>query len=153
MSTPQPTIPAPVAEVYHPLQQELLNIHVKWQLFRQLFGTDPDRIELLNCCAGVLFGTVQEVMYDDVVLSLFRLADEPGSGQRKNLTLDRLAAVVSSINPPLGNSLQSRSAIIGGLLAPYSDWRHKRIAQRFREGPGTLRRRGLRPPGAEPGGH
>jgi len=48
MSQVQPTMPQPVAEVFRPLRGEVIELHAKWQLFRQLFATDPGRIDLLN---------------------------------------------------------------------------------------------------------
>jgi hypothetical protein len=128
MNAPNATMPNGVAEVYNPLKRELVNIHVKWLLFRQLFATDSGRIELLNRFAGGLFGPVQEVMYDDIVLSLFRFTDPVKTGKYENLTLDRLAEVVGNVNSTLGGAVHVQATIIDSLLAPYADWRDKRIA-------------------------
>jgi hypothetical protein len=128
MNAPTSTMPQTVAEVYRPLWQELVNVHVAWRLFRQLFGTDEARVELLNRYAGGLFGPLYWIMYDDMIVSLFRLSDPMKTGKFENLSFDRLAEVVNTLDPALGNTLKGRSAPIDNLLAPFADWRDKRAA-------------------------
>lgn len=128
MSNPEPPMPAGIAEVYRPLRGELVNIHVQWRLFLQLYGTDPDRIELLNRFAGGLFGVVQEVLYDDLVLAVFRLHDPAKSGKFENLSLPSLVGAVRGVNSQLAASLARGSGDLVALLDPYAEWRNKRIA-------------------------
>lgn len=128
MNQPRPPMPSALAEVFRPLQRELVNIHIKWRLFRQLFGTDQGRIELLNRFAGGLFGVVQEVMYDDLVLALFRIADPRKTGRHENLSLDQLADTAGQFDTGLGARLQASSAAVDAHLAPHSDWRDKLVA-------------------------
>jgi hypothetical protein len=96
-------MPQTVAEVYSPLSEQLVGIHIRWTLYRQLFGTDPARIELLNRFAAVFFGSTQRVMEDELILALCRMSDpaETGRGRnaRQNCTIERLVSVVVAEAP------------------------------------------------------
>jgi hypothetical protein len=120
-------MPRPVAEVFKPLRSEVIQVHAKWQLFRQLFATDPGRIDLLNRFAPTLFGLLQEIMYDDVVLALFRLTEGAATCGKDNCTLPRLADAVAADCPTLGTSVAARQAAVRKLLDGHADWRNKRI--------------------------
>ena len=123
-----PGMLAQVADVFRPLQQELLDIHIKWSLYRQLFGTDEGRISLLNRVAPVYFGYAERIQYDDLILSLFRFTDSLATGGKPNLTLDRLASVVKANEATFGLSIQADAGTIDSLLAPHADWRDHRLA-------------------------
>jgi hypothetical protein len=126
--TPPTAMPTTVAEVFHPLHNELLDIHAKWSQFRQLFGTDADRIDLLNRVAPVFFGYLQRILYDDLVLSLFRFTDRVATGGKLNLTLDRLALALLADDGAFGKSVQADAKAIDDLLEPHANWRDHRVA-------------------------
>jgi hypothetical protein len=128
VSQPQPGMPPAAKELFEPLWQDVVNLHVKWEQYRELYGTDAARVALLNRTAGGFFGVVERVLYDDVLLSVSRLADPEGSGQRCNLSFERLAKAAAADRPPVGATLRNTLAALRGLLAPYEDWRNKRIA-------------------------
>ena len=65
--------------IYDALWQEIAWIHKKWAEYVALFGTTPERIELLNQAAPSFFRTVQDSMWEDVLLHLARLTDSPRS--------------------------------------------------------------------------
>jgi hypothetical protein len=73
-------IPNEIREKYEPLEQDVIWLHVKWQFYRQLFGTDEKRIELLNEIAPVFFRACQDTMIDDLIISLDRLTDPLKTG-------------------------------------------------------------------------
>jgi hypothetical protein len=122
------TMPPEVNDVFRPLHDQVVLIRIKWGLFRQLFGTDEDHINLLNRFAAGFFGIVQQVMYDDLVQSLFRLTDPTKSCGRPNLCLDRLAQVLTEAGACVAASVQAKSQAIDALLAPFADWRNRRTA-------------------------
>ena len=126
--TTTPRMPPEVTGVFRPLQDQLVLMRTKWTLFRQVFGTDAERIELLNRFAPGFFGMVQEIMYDDLVQSLFRLTDPAATCAHPNLCLNRLAKVLKDTGTTVAASVQARSQAIGGLLAPFADWRNHRTA-------------------------
>ena len=62
-----------IGEVYGKLWQEMAWIHTKWAQYIELFGTNPERIDLLNRAASAMIRTVQDTLWDDVLLHLARL--------------------------------------------------------------------------------
>jgi hypothetical protein len=117
-----------VTGIFRPLYDQLAFIRMKWGMFRQVFGTDAERIELVNRFAAGFFGVVQLVMYDDLVQSLFRLTDPALTGRHPNLSLDRLAEVVAAAGTPIAADVQARSQAIDDILTPFADWRDHRTA-------------------------
>ena len=81
-------------KVYDALDDEIGWIHAKWQIFRQVYGKDKQRVDLLNEFAPVFFRICQDALLDDVLLSLSRLLDRPDMGGRKNLSLEFLVEMV-----------------------------------------------------------
>jgi hypothetical protein len=121
------SMPADITEVFGPLRNEVIFVHAKWGLYRQLFATSPDRIDLLNRCASEFVGIFQEVLYDDVLMALFRLTEAATTCGRDNCTLSRLLDVVKSICPALATRLEPRLVSARANLETYRDWRNKRI--------------------------
>ncbi|WP_407690639.1 AbiU2 domain-containing protein [Rhodocyclus tenuis] len=66
-----------IGKVYSALWQEVAWINKKWNQYVELFGTSPERIELLNRAAPSFFRTFQDSLLDDVLLHLARLTDPP----------------------------------------------------------------------------
>src|SRR4051812_48511545 len=83
-----------LGEAFYTIQNDLVWLHLKWRQFRELFGTKPERLELLNESAGGLFGVVQDVLWDDTLLSICRLTDPAGKGDRMRLSISRLAPMI-----------------------------------------------------------
>jgi hypothetical protein len=81
MSSGTGAMPQAVSDVFDPLRNELVGIHERWALYRQVFGLDEGRIELLNRVAGIFFGYTQWAMYLDVVLALCRYTDPAESSK------------------------------------------------------------------------
>ena len=81
--------------VFDELLKECASLHLKWHQFVELYGTKPERVDLLNKAAGFFFWIVQRNLQDDVLLGLARLTDSPASSGQKNLTLQRLAALIT----------------------------------------------------------
>jgi hypothetical protein len=100
-------------------------LHWRWADFRELFGTSPARIALLNGAAQFLFGTIQEVLWENTLLQLARLTDPAKTGGRANLTLQRLPVLV---DPKIRKSTQAllQDAIRHTAFA--RDWRNRQIA-------------------------
>jgi len=84
------------------LNEEVIWLHGRWKLYRQLYGTGPERIDLLNECAGSFFHVIQIVLMNDVQLTLSKLADRAETPQQRNLTLQTLVNDVAG----LGETLQ-----------------------------------------------
>lgn len=94
MKTVDPRYPAQIHALWTVLDREVTWLHGRWMIYRQLFGTNQARVELLNRSAGTFFNVLQDVLLHDVQLSLSKLGDPPGSGLRKNMTLEALQQVL-----------------------------------------------------------
>ena len=81
-------------EIWHRIEYELVWLHSRWIIYRQLFGTNPERVDILNRSASTFANTLQTVLLDDVQLGLANLGDPAESGKFKNLTFARLAEEV-----------------------------------------------------------
>ena len=90
MSTVDPRIPLPIHDLWATLQREVVWLHGRWIIYRQLYGTSPERIDILNRSASTFFNVLQENLLREVQLSLSKLGDPAGSGTRTNLTLEAL---------------------------------------------------------------
>lgn len=83
-------MPVPLAALWAPLYEEVVWLHARWIIFRQLYGTSAKRIELLNESAPGLFFILQNVLRDEIELALSKLADPVMTGKKRNLTLATL---------------------------------------------------------------
>ena len=120
------TMGAELGQLYYELYNELAWLHVKWRQFRELFGKNPEQIELLNRGAPLFFGFLQMTLFDDVLLHLARLTDPPISMGHENLTLRRLAREIED------QALQDQvESLVQDTLRSCEfarDWRNRRLA-------------------------
>lgn len=122
-------IPNPIDEVYAVLKTEVTWLHGRWICYRQLFGESERRIELLNECASSFFFIIQDLLLDEVRISLSKLTDLAKSGKFDNLSLEQLQlrieahgdASLASANRVLLDSLHAQ-------CAPFREWRNKQLA-------------------------
>ncbi|MBK5279974.1 MAG: hypothetical protein JJE09_14035 [Bacteroidia bacterium] len=63
----------------------------KWHAFNELFCSKLSRIDLMNESSSYFFFTVQEVLRDDLLLTIAKLTDPPKSiGNKKTSHLGAL---------------------------------------------------------------
>lgn len=114
-----------LGNLFYELSNECTWLHLKWQQFVILYGTNPERVVLLNDIAPMFFGIVQECLWENVLLHLCRLTDPPKSAGKENLTLNLLPPLVT---PVLAAHIE---LLIRG-AAPKFDfargWRNRRLA-------------------------
>ncbi len=80
---------------FYELYRKLVELHVLWQQYRQLFGGDADTVHLLNRTSGLFFKIVQDELWDSVLLGVSRMTDPPTTGKKKNLTIQSLPPLIS----------------------------------------------------------
>ncbi len=114
-----------LGNVFFRLRNETVMLHWKWGEFVALFGTKPERIELLNEAAGAFFWVVQDTLWEDVLLRIARLTDPPQSVRKDNLTLARLPALIAA---PIGAEVERLFLECAAKSAFARDWRNRRIA-------------------------
>jgi hypothetical protein len=85
-----PRFPSSVQELWAELSVDVVWLHGRWIVYRQLFGTKKERIDLLNESAGTVTWILQNLLLDDVQLELSKIGDPAGAGSRTNLTVRKL---------------------------------------------------------------
>ena len=88
---------AELGAIFATLDRHLIELHIVWQQYRQLFGSEPDTVALLNRTAGLFFKIVQDQIWDVVLLGISTITDPAELRDKKNLTVFSL--------PPLFNDL------------------------------------------------
>jgi AbiU2 len=97
-------------ELFKSLQNDVINLHVYWKVYRQLFASNEKRIELLNESGSLVFHLVQHSFINKVTLSICRLTDpketKTKNGSKQNHTFDQLIHVTAEINHELAEKLK-----------------------------------------------
>ena len=84
----------PLGESSYALWSEVALLFRDWGEFTYLFGAHPNRTELLNTAAPVLFRAVQVALFEATVLRIARLTDPPKSVGKSNITVQQLPKLV-----------------------------------------------------------
>ncbi|UKE51130.1 hypothetical protein KCU57_01660 [Xanthomonas translucens] len=108
------------------LHRKLIELHMVWQQYRQLFGSDEETVALLNRTAGLFFKIVQDEIWDSVLLGISRMTDPPETRGKKNLTIHSLPLLVD--DAALKNELQGLCSAALDQAAFAREHRNKRIA-------------------------
>ena len=114
--------------VFHALSDDLAWLQVKWAEYRQLFGTSPERIDLLNSAAGLFFRVLQDTLWEDALLHIARLTDAADVGGRRNLTVRALPALCE--DPILRERVSQLVDDAVAVSAFARDWRNRHIGHR-----------------------
>lgn len=88
-------MPEGLRPTWEALSEEVVAVHSRWIIFRQLFGHSKQRLNLANECAAWFFIIVKATLLNDVQLTLSKLADPSTSRGGANATLDRLTKEIS----------------------------------------------------------
>jgi hypothetical protein len=97
MDTPtKKTLPDYLQPLWDALTPEVTWLHGRWIIYRQLFGTSSERIDMLNEAAGTFFYVIQGVLLDEVQLTISKLGDPATTAVRQNLTLAALRQALSA---------------------------------------------------------
>lgn len=119
---------AELGALYSALWQEVAWIHSKWAQYVVLFGTKPERVELLNKAAPSFFRLVQDTLWENVILHIARLTDSPQSVGKPNLSIKRVPALVS--DPTLKVRIETLVSNCVSSTEFSRDWRNRHLAHR-----------------------
>jgi hypothetical protein len=115
---------------YSLLVDECTFLHLQWSEFNELFGTNPDRIEVLNRSAPGFFRMVQDRLWEASLLHIARLTDAQatfGKRGKDNVT-------ILALTPMVDAALQPKIEVLVGVAQHEcqfaKDWRNRRIAHR-----------------------
>lgn len=116
-------------KVFVRIKQELNYIHYRWTLYRQMFGTNLSRIELINRTSSNVFVEFQWLVIDYMVMSLSKLTDKARMGGNDNLSYHYLIEKVrESENFELAVELQSELKQLTIACEKFREIRNKRVA-------------------------
>jgi AbiU2 len=123
-------MPPGVKKVHERLSNELSFIHLRWKMYRQVFGTSPERIDLVNEFAPAFFRVVQETLADVVFLGIARLVDPVKSMGKANLVLEQLIVAVDGHDGGLADRLKLRDKLVDvrAMCEVFIKRRKKRLA-------------------------
>ncbi|MDQ2867366.1 MAG: hypothetical protein M3R59_02985 [Verrucomicrobiota bacterium] len=117
----------PLGEASYALWSEVALLFHDWGEFTYLFGSRPNRTELLNTAAPVFFRAVQVALFEATVLRIARLTDPPKSVGKSNLTVQQLPALADTA---LVGDLTRLVEEAQEAAAFCRDWRNRSIAHR-----------------------
>jgi hypothetical protein len=80
-------IPENLRPLWDVLYSDVVLLHARWMMYRQLFANGVQTIDVLNESASFFFFVVQQTFLADVHLVLSKLNDPPTTSGRQNLTL------------------------------------------------------------------
>lgn len=127
-------LPVDVERDFDALRKRVEEVHAYWAMIRELFSSGKERLQLLNESAGNFFFFVQRSFLDSLLLGLSRLTDDPGSGDRENLVLQRLATAIGKAgHRDLARRLRSQSKRINVAVAELRKYRDTVVAHSDRK--------------------
>ena len=115
-----------LGDVYSELWQQLARLHQTWGHFEEVFAVSSEAIEVLNSTAPNFFRTVQDTLWESVLLRIARLTDQSNTAKKQNLSFMRLPQYVAdaALLKDLCVSIQELSS-----AATFArDWRNRRLA-------------------------
>jgi AbiU2 len=128
---PDKRIPEELRETYAHLAGSLMWTDGAFEELMFLFGTS-ENVHFLNETVPAFFVRHQELLIDDIVLSLSRMTDERQSGfgknRQENLTLARLLDLQGEQCQQLRTELEKRLTKIRDTAKQLRTYRHKRLA-------------------------
>jgi hypothetical protein len=89
-------VPSEIREFFSVLAFDVTWLNAKWKIYRQLFVSGNDVLDLLNSTAPSFFRILQDALKADIFLSISRLLDPPSTMGRKNASFDRLVEHLGS---------------------------------------------------------
>lgn len=70
-----------------PLQTQVIDLHSRWRMYRELYAASEEQVAVLNRIAPDFFSITQNNMLSDIQVTLCKLGDPAGGGTRTNLTV------------------------------------------------------------------
>ncbi|MBA3239668.1 MAG: hypothetical protein H0T60_00390 [Acidobacteria bacterium] len=97
-------IPIEIEPIYIALVTDVERLHVKWNMYCQLYVSGEEIVDLLNSSAGGFFGVCQDIWGGDIISTISRLTDpgQMGRGKNKkdNLSLEKLVKSIDGVKFP-----------------------------------------------------
>lgn len=85
----------PLGRAFWHLNQQILQLHLVWEQYKQLYGESEETVHLLNDTAGLFFMVVQDSLWDTVLLGICKLTDPAQTFRSQNLTILSLPPLIA----------------------------------------------------------
>ncbi|PXX59530.1 hypothetical protein SAMN05660489_04555 [Pseudomonas sp. LAMO17WK12:I10] len=89
------TMGEPLGQAFWHLNQKVLEVHLVWEQYKQLYGGSEETVRLLNETAGLFFMVVQDSLWDSVLLGICRLTDPAQMSGKQNLSIRTLLPLIA----------------------------------------------------------
>jgi hypothetical protein len=123
------SFPGGTGELFHKLWISVSHLHLNWKNYRSLFGTSPERVELLNWAASSFFGLLDGILRHNVVLAIARLTDPPRSAGKDNASLAHLVDMLTPfIDAAFIDELRSELEGLQAYCEPIRQLRNRLLA-------------------------
>lgn len=115
---------------YSLLVNECYVLHLQWAEFKELFGTSPERIDVLNQTAPDFFWMVQDRLWEASLLHIARLTDAVSTFGKKGKENVTLLALPPLVDPSILTTVKTLVDAAQHECEFARDWRNRRIAHR-----------------------
>jgi hypothetical protein len=116
-----------LGERFYDLWQDISWLHMHWAEYVVMFGTNPERIDLLNRAASGFACMLDGMMWERTMIHITRLLDRPKDGKQQRASLRALPGLVDlGIKEEVNGQVQ----LISGLARFSWQWRDGYIAHR-----------------------
>lgn len=82
--------------IFEKLKDEVVELHYRWNMYREIYAGDTAQFELLNKSGSNFFYYVQHLMLDHISLSFSKLTDPNRQGGNNNLSLKQVHVYASN---------------------------------------------------------
>jgi hypothetical protein len=121
--------PPGTGELVYEISRSVSILHMNWKDYRTLYGTSPERIELLNWAASTFFGLLDSILFNNIVLAIARLTDRAQTGSYTNASLERLVeALEPDLDAAMVDSLHKKLDKLTTFCKPIRERRNKALA-------------------------
>ena len=116
-------------EVFEHIKELLTHLNIRWIIYKQMYGTNVYRVELLNNTASNVFSEFQWLVMDNMILSLSKLTDPAKMRGNWNLSLPYLYEEIINLNEvQLSEELGEILEELNNSVENFRKIRNKRIA-------------------------
>ena len=114
-----------LGQLYHHLKQDTYALLLDWRIYKGLFGTNEERVRLLNSASGLLAHSIDRALWERVLLRLCRLNDPPKQRENRNITIRALPPLIEE---PLRGEIAELVEDARVACEPVRELRNKRLA-------------------------
>lgn len=115
--------------LFNCIHEEVVQLFYRWKMFRQLFGSGEENLNLLNQSGSNVFALLQGLIIENAFLTLCRLTDPERTGPYQNLSIRYLLGrMETTLDDKVREDLRRKLARLEAATEKLRSHRSKRIA-------------------------